>query len=145
MPGRLMNPLPSRAASPRSVVLIVDEYDETRFTNALSLSAMGFDVVAARDDTEAYKRALAVHPDIIVTRLASPESERWQLLHTLNQDRRTSGIRVVAMSAHAHAVLKERAKHDGIPVVFVKPCLADELAAVLRWVLDRDHRQPARP
>ena len=47
----------------RPLVLIVEGHDDTRAMYALALSAMGFDVVATQDGTEAYRRAWEIHPD----------------------------------------------------------------------------------
>jgi response regulator RpfG family c-di-GMP phosphodiesterase len=101
----------------RPLVLIVEGRDDTRALCSLALSSMGFDVITARDDPEASRRALETRPDIIVTDLQVPNHDGCQFLRELREDPRTRDIPIVAG-------------------FFPKPCLLDELAATLRQVLD---------
>jgi CheY-like chemotaxis protein len=127
-------------------VLILDERDDTRALFALALSAMGFHVVAARDGTEAYRRASDIHPDIVVTDLPRADGDRWQLVHDLKRDARTCDIPVIAVSPDRHRSLRERATRDDVAVDFVTPCEPDQLAAVIRQVLARDRAgRPSPP
>jgi two-component system cell cycle response regulator DivK len=126
----------SRNPPPRPLVLVVEGHEDTRAMYALVLSAMGFDVVAAADDAETYRRASEVHPDIIVTDLPTPNGDGWQFLQDLKQDARTRNIPVVAVSAHVQPSLRERAERDGFAALFPKPCPPDALAAGLWQVLD---------
>lgn len=91
-------------------MLLVEQHEETRALCALSLSASGFDVAAAQDGAEAYRRALESHPDIIV----------------------------VAMSSDVQRPRDEHAEHEGFTAFFPKSWLPDELAAGLRQLLDRE-------
>ena len=120
----------------RPLVLIIEGHEDTRAMYALALSGMGFDVVAAQDDADAYRRAWEVHPDIIVTDLPTPNQDGWQFLQDLKQNPRTRDIPLVAVSGHAQRSPGERAEGNGFAAFFLKPCLPDELAAGLRQVLD---------
>ena len=126
----------------RPLVLIVEADDDTRAMYALALSAMGFDVVAAQDGTEAYRRAWEIHPDIIVTDLPRPNDDGWQFLDNLKQDPRTRDVPVVAMSGSVRQSLRHEGMNcDGFAAFFPKPCLPDDLAAGLRQVLDGQSMQ----
>jgi len=103
-----------RYPPPRPLVLIVEGHEENRAMYAITLSASGFDVVAVKDGGEAWGRALQIQPDIIVADLSMPHHGGRQFLENLKQNPRTRDIPIVA-----------------------KPSLPDELAAVLRRVLDR--------
>jgi two-component system, cell cycle response regulator DivK len=121
----------------RPLVLIIDGHEDTRALNALALSAMGFDVVAARDGDDAYKRAWEAHPDIVVTDLAMPDYDAWQFLQDLKDDPDTRDIPVVAVTGNIEQSTRDRADRDGFAALFPKPCLPDTLASGLRRVLDR--------
>jgi CheY-like chemotaxis protein len=125
----------SRTARP--VVLVVDEHEDTRLLYALALSAMGFEAVVAQDGTEAYRRASQVQPDIIVTDLAMPHYDGWQLLHDLKQNPRTRDIPLDAVSGYVQLAVRERAAREGFAAFFAKPCAPAELAAGLRQVLSQ--------
>src|SRR5262249_54197256 len=103
---------------------------------ALALSAMGFDVVAAEDGTEAYRRACEVHPDIIVADLPMPNYEAWQPLQDLEQNPRTREIPLVAMSGYVQRSVHEGAIRNGFSAFFPNPCLPDELAMALRQLVN---------
>jgi CheY-like chemotaxis protein len=120
----------------RPLVLIVEGHEDSRAMYALALSAMGFDVVAARDEADAYRRAWELHPDIIVTDLWTPNHDDRQFLQELKQNPRTRDIPLVAVSGYAQRSPRECAELNGFAAVLRKPCLPDELAAALRQVLD---------
>jgi CheY-like chemotaxis protein len=78
-------------------VLLVEEHNDTRALYAIALSAMGFDVVAAQDGAEGYRRASETLPDIIVTDLPMPNYDGWQFLEALKQNPGTRHIPLVAV------------------------------------------------
>lgn len=125
----------SRNAPARPLVLIVEGHEDTRSMYALALSAMGFDVVAAQDGTEAFRRAWEIHPDVIVADLPMPNCDGWRFLHDLKENPRTRDVPVVALSGYVQQSARQSADQNGFAAFFAKPCLPDELAAGLREVL----------
>jgi CheY-like chemotaxis protein len=125
----------SSHAQTRAIVLLVDGQEDMRALYALALSAMGFDIVVADNGADARRRALEHRPDIIVVYLTEAGGDRWQLLHDLNEDALTRDIPVVALSDDGFDGMRERAACDGV-VALLKPCPPDQLAAVLRRLLD---------
>jgi len=129
--------------STRPLVLIVEEHQDTRALYALALSAMGFDVIAAKDGTEGYLRAQEHHPDIIVTDLPMSNGDGGQFLQHLKASSRTRDIPVVVVTGHMKTMVCEPAERDGFAAFLPKPCLPEELAARLRDVLDgNSHASP---
>ena len=61
----------------------------------------------------------------------------WEFLQRLKQTPRTRNIPVVVVSGHVQGAWRERAARDGFAAFFPKPCLPEELADGLRFVLDR--------
>jgi two-component system, cell cycle response regulator DivK len=127
----------SRTEPLRPLVLLVDGNAHTLALYALALSAIGFNVLPAKNGAEAFTRAWQTHPDIIVTELPMPCYDGSQFLLDLKQSPRTREIPVVAMSGHVQAPIRELSEHDGFAAFFTKPCLPDELAEGLRQVLER--------
>ena len=123
-------------APSRPLVLLVDGRADTLALYALSLSAMGFDVVPAKDGAEACRRAWETHPDIIVTELPMPNYDGRRFLKDLKQNPRTRDIPVVALSGRVEGPSLARTARDGFAAMFVTPCLPHELAEGLRRVLD---------
>src|SRR5690349_12704919 len=97
----------------RPLVMIVESHEDTRTLYELALPAMGFDVVAARDDDDLHRRAWETHPDIIVTDLPMPNYDGWQFLRDLRQDPRTRDIPLIAVTGYVEQSVRERAERDG--------------------------------
>ena len=127
----------SRAVPIRPLVLLVDGDAETLASNARALVATGFEVVPAKDGTEAFIRAWQTQPDIIVTELPMAHYDAWQFLQDLKESPHTRDIPVVAMSGHVQRPIREQPDHDGFAAFFTRPCLPNELAEGLRQVLER--------
>jgi CheY-like chemotaxis protein len=120
---------------PRPLVLIADGHDDTLALYAVALSAMGFDVLAAKDSAKAYNRAWTLRPAIIATDLTLRDGSGWELLQQLKEDARTRDIPVVLMMTDGQPALRQRAEREGFAALFPKPCPPDDLAACLRQVL----------
>ena len=114
----------------------MDGHAETLALYALVLSATGFDVVSAKDGTEAHGRVRETRPDIIVTEFPMPDDGGWQFLQDLKRSARTRNIPVVALSGNVKGPILGRAPREGVAAIFVTPCLPNELAEGLRRVLD---------
>lgn len=63
-------------------------------------------------------------------------------VRALGPDPRTRAIPLIAVTGHAQQSVRERAVRDGVAAFFPKPCLPDELASVIRSVLDRYTTMP---
>jgi CheY-like chemotaxis protein len=132
-----MNRRRPRSIPFRPLVLIVDDHDDTRELYVTSLTALGFEAIAAADCAQASRRAWESRPDIVVTDLTLSGGDGWQLIQDLKHEARTRHIPVVLLTGQADPQLRERADRESCAAFFVKPCLPDELAAELRHVLDR--------
>ena len=119
----------------RPLVLLVDGHHDTLALNAIALSGMGFEVMAAFDATEAFGRASKNHPDIIALELVNHGTSGWDLLAHLKSEARTRDIPVVAVTADAQTETWERARREGCAALIVKPCVPNRLAITLRDVL----------
>jgi two-component system, cell cycle response regulator DivK len=121
----------------RPLVLLIEGHQDTRALYALALSAIGFEVVAVPERTEAFRRAWEIRPDIIVTDLPLPNDEGGQFVQDLKQNPRTRDIPLVAVSGYVDRSRRDRPTDGGFAAFFAKPCLPDALAAGLWRVLDK--------
>ena len=117
-----------RAAS----VLIVDDHEDTRQMSLLVLQSQGFQASAAKSGEAAFARACEEQPDVIVTDLAMPDGDGWELIEKLSADPRTKEIPVVMLTACATEAVRRRAENERLAAFFFKPCAVDVLAAELR-------------
>jgi two-component system phosphate regulon response regulator PhoB len=127
----------------RPLVLLVDGHDDTLALHAIALSALGFNVSAADDGAEAFRRACRLVPDIIVTELTLRRASGGDLLGQLKRDPRTRDIPVVVLTGDAQALTHARAIREGSAALLLKPCPPNELAIELRDVI-QGHAAGAR-
>ena len=120
----------------RPLVLLVDGHDDTLALYAIALSALGFNVTAAEDGTEAFRRACQLHPDIIVTELTLRHASAWDLLGQLKRDPRTHHVPVAILTGDTRAMTHARAVREGSAALLVKPCHPDQLVIELRDLVE---------
>ena len=118
----------------RSLVLIVDDYPDSREMYAEYLETRGFDVVQASNGIEALQQAVEARPDIILMDLSLPIMDGWEATRRLKADERTAHIPIVALTGHT--LVSEEVKEAGCDGFVTKPCLPDDLVQEIRQVLD---------
>lgn len=127
------------AAERSNTVLVVDDHEDTRQMSLIVLRSQGFTPMAAPGGDEAFQRAVSERPDVIVTDLAMPDGDGWDLIAKLASDPRTQAIPVVMLTACATETVRERAHREGLAAFFFKPCPPDVLAAELRRLCASRH------
>jgi DNA-binding response OmpR family regulator len=140
---------PSSAASP--LVLIVEDDAETRQIYTLALAIDGFRTEQAHNGFQAFEKALAEVPDLILTDIAVPGIDGIELCRRLRAHERTWRIPVLAVTGYGDRGYDDRARDAGADHVLLKPCSGDLLVAEARRLLasshalrDRADRQMAR-
>jgi len=118
-------------------VLVVDDHEDTRQMSLIVLRSQGFEVAVAEGGDAAFDRACELRPDVIVTDLAMPDGDGWDLIQKLASDSRTKEIPVVMLTACATESVRSRAQREGLAAFFFKPCAPDVLAAELRRLCAR--------
>lgn len=101
--------------------LIVDDSVETLNMLQVVLERYGIHVSRALDGAQAFQCALETQPDMIITDLAMPHMDGWDLIAKLKRDARTQAIPVVALTAHALIDDRERAIAAGVDHFVTKP------------------------
>lgn len=129
----------------RPAVLVVDDHEDTRSMSLLVLRSQGFDATAVAGAEDAFAHASEHRPDVIVTDLAMPDGDGWELLERLSADHRTRDIPIVMLTACATELVRERAAREGVASFFFKPCPPDVLAAELRRLCARTSSQLLSP
>ena len=128
---------PQPAGGRLNSVLVVDDHEDTRQMSLIVLRSQAFDVAVAASGDDAFARACETKPDVIVTDLAMPDGNGWDLIQKLASDPRTKDIPVVMVTACATEAVRSRAEREGLAAFFFKPCAPDVLAAELRRLCGR--------
>ncbi|HLU25335.1 MAG TPA: response regulator [Longimicrobiales bacterium] len=106
----------------RKTVLLVEDNDDNRHVYALILRHAGYRVVEARTGDEAVSLARSELPDLILMDISIPAMDGLQATSLLKAEGRTAEIPVVALTAHALAMHRRRAREVGCDGYLTKPC-----------------------
>ncbi|MDQ3212139.1 MAG: response regulator [Acidobacteriota bacterium] len=123
------------SAPHRSLVLVVEDYQDAREMYAAYLQFSGYEVAEASDGEQAIEKTLELMPDIILMDLALPKMDGWEATRRLKADARTRHIPIVALTGHALAHYAEGAREAGCDAFVTKPCLPDALVAEIERML----------
>lgn len=88
---------------------------------------LDYDVLDAADGLAALETLAQRTPDIIVTDLALPRMDGFELIERVRQDGRLAGVPIIALSGYSGADRDQRfAETRGVSVL-MKPCLPEML------------------
>jgi CheY-like chemotaxis protein len=122
------------AAQPTRV-LIVDDDPATRQLFAANLQAEGHIVLEAEDGRHGLELARLEQPDLVVTDVAMPVLDGFQLAAALRRDERTCGIPFIFHSGDTTAENEVRARRLGAIAYLSKPLDPAVLAALVTGAL----------
>src|SRR5881392_3236132 len=128
-------------------VLIIDDEAPIRLLCRVNLEAEGMEVIDAGDGPTGLEKARSEEPDVILLDVMMPGLDGWQVAEALLDDRRTSSIPIVFLTARAE--VRDRARGldlGGIDYV-TKPFNPIELAPQVRELIqrvDRGEREEVR-
>ncbi|GAA4411889.1 response regulator [Fodinibacter luteus] len=114
-----------------SVLLVEDNPRNLKLARDV-LEFAGFVVTAVMTGEEVLPAALHVRPDVILMDLQLPGIDGHAALSRLRADPQTAGIPVVAVSAFAMRVDRERALEEGFDGYLEKPISVRELPDQVR-------------
>ena len=113
----------------RSRVLVVNDVRAERDLYSAHLRRAGFDVQEAADGFEALARAVAGRPDAIVTDVAVPNLDAWELTRRLKAAAATRDIPVIAVGTHDPVGGTERARAAGCAASLFRPFRPEDVRA----------------
>jgi CheY-like chemotaxis protein len=129
-------------ASP--LVLIVDDDPATRVMYRDYFDHAGFRTADAHNGFQALEKARELQADVVVTDLAVPGMDGFELSRALQESAGTRQIPIIAITGHSgYLDQPERFRHAGIVHVFLKPCALDVILEEVRRLLEDRRAQPA--
>ncbi len=109
-------------------ILLVEDNEMNRDMLSRRLLRRGFVVDVAVDGQDGLDQIEAGAPDLILLDMDLPMIDGWEVVRRLKADQRTSGIPVIALTAHAMVGDRDRALEAGCDDYDIKPV---ELARLL--------------
>jgi DNA-binding response OmpR family regulator len=123
-----------------TTVLVIDDEAPIRLLCRVNLEAEGMHVLEAADGLSGLEKARTETPDVVLLDVMMPGLDGWRVAEELLEDKRTSRIPIIFLTARAE--LRDRARGidlGGIDYV-TKPFNPVELAPLVRALLGRVER-----
>jgi CheY-like chemotaxis protein len=127
-----------------TLALLVDRDPDTRRMYAEYLRLSACDVEEAEDGREALAKAIARHPDVVVTETRLPGMNGFDLCQLLRLDPSTNRIPIVFVTGDAFESDVRRAEQAGADAVLTKPCLPEKLLGEIRRLVQISSELRAR-
>ena len=118
-------------------VLVIDDEAPIRLLCRVNLEAEGMHVLEAADGPSGLEKARAESPDVVLLDVMMPGLDGWRVAEELLEDKRTSRIPIIFLTARAE--LRDRARGidlGGVDYV-TKPFNPVELAPMVNDLLER--------
>ncbi len=124
----------------RRLVLLVDDDRECREMYARALRTAGFEVAEAHNGNQALAKASEHAPSIVVTDLALPGIDGYQLTRRLRHQPGTEHVPIIAVTGYGGFMEDtQRALTAGCDAVLTKPCVPDRLIEEVERLLAGAH------
>ena len=109
-------------------LIVVEDHADTAEGLKKFLNALGYEVFVATDMTTALSLASAVEFDVLLSDLALPDGNGWELLKRLSAERR---IRAIAFSGYNSPADLQRSADAGFLEHIPKPLCPEKLCAAI--------------
>ena len=116
-------------------VLLVEDNEDNRIVYSTILRHFGYHVSEALNGEEGIAKARAERPDLILMDISIPIIDGWEATQVLKHDPATREIPIIALTAHALASDRERARQVGCDDYLAKPCEPRTVLATVRRTL----------
>lgn len=118
-------------------VLIADDDPGIRFSVSRFLESEGYCCVTAGDGAQALEMIHRYQPHLLITDIAMPNMNGYELVRQVRQHPSLRLLPVIYLTARTELEERIRAYRTGGDVYLAKPFDLNELAAVVRNLLDR--------
>jgi CheY-like chemotaxis protein len=116
-------------------ILLVEDNEMNLDMLSRRLTRQGFVVVVAQDGAAGLAKAVSEKPELILMDMSLPLVDGWEATRRLKADPATSGIPIIALTAHAMAEDKEKAIGAGCDDYDTKPIDLPRLVEKIRKFL----------
>jgi CheY-like chemotaxis protein len=126
-------------------ILIVDDRWENRAVFVNILEPIGFELEEAADGQEGFKKALKFPPDLILADLVMPVMDGYQMTRKLRQLPELQNTIIIAISANAFVVDRQKSLESGCNDFLPKPIQAEDLLDKIKrylhlsWIYDNEN------
>ena len=116
-------------------ILLVEDNEMNRDMLSRRLARRGFTVDLAVDGQDGLDKVAGQAPDLILLDMDLPVVDGWEVARRLKADEQTSGIPVIALTAHAMVGDRDKALEAGCDDYDIKPVELPRLLAKIEALL----------
>ena len=102
-------------------VLVVDDFDDSRFSLSTLLKIEGYEVIEATDGAQAIEKALSDKPDLILMDLSLPVIDGLSATRQIRQSDAMKRVPIIALTAHDLIDIQNQAQDAGCTDYAPKP------------------------
>ena len=102
-------------------ILFVEDNEMNRDMLSRRLARKGYDVVCAVDGQQGVDMVTSESPDLVLMDMSLPVMDGWEATRQLKADDNTSGVPVIALTAHAMEGDEQKARDAGCDDYDTKP------------------------
>lgn len=124
-------------------LLVVDDDPGLLLAVSETLRAEGYEVVTARRGAEALVRVAEALPDLVISDIRMPGMDGYALARNLRSAPRTRLVPIIFLTAKDETADRIAGFRTGVDAYITKPFEPEELAAVVKSILDRVQRTHA--
>ncbi len=128
-----MDPAGNRGGSMK--ILYVEDNDDNIYMLKSRLTRAGHTVLVATDGAQGVAMAASERPDLVLMDLSLPVLDGWEAARRIKAAPETSGIPIIALTAHAMAGDQEKALAAGCDDFDTKPVELSRLLGKIRALL----------
>lgn len=119
----------------RRVIMVVEDYEDTRLFMKVLLETYGYNVVEARNGVEALELLEKTSPDLVLMDLSMPLMDGLTATKTIRISEKEEHVPIIAVTAHGKRAY-QNAIDAGCDDLLEKPIDFDSLETVLHQYLD---------
>ncbi|HEY9676296.1 MAG TPA: response regulator [Waterburya sp.] len=121
-----------------SKILLVEDNEMNRDMLSRRLQRKGHQVITALDGVQGVELAQSQNPDLILMDMSLPILDGWQATQQLKAAPETSGIPIIALTAHAMAGDREKCLAVGCDDYDTKPVDFSRLLGKIQALLEKN-------
>lgn len=116
---------------PRRRVLVVEDHRDMADSLRELLEEWGHEVAVAYSGTSGIRKALQLHPEVVLCDLGLPGQDGYGVARTLRRDPAVASARLIAISAYGMDDYRQRSLEAGFDLFMPKPIDLEQLRKLL--------------
>ncbi len=115
-------------------VLVVEDYDDSRYLMRRVLEVLGYEVIEATDGSQAVELTRTSHPDLILMDMSLPVMDGLSATRLIKESKETADIPVICITAHGEFYF-EKALQAGCDGYIDKPVDIESVQSIVSHYL----------